>query len=94
MTKFSVPSAGKLAAQLRLQSLAWPCGHSFAGITGNLIQNYCRSNRQRQTRILHAIGELGEQILDLEGLSKPQGSVLGVQPNQPQLAQNGLKLAS
>lgn len=40
-----------------------------------------------KTRILHAIGELGEQILDLEGLANHKGSVLGVQPNQPQPAQ-------
>lgn len=40
-----------------------------------------------KTRILQAIGDLGEQILDLEGLAVHKGSVLGVQPNQPQPSQ-------
>ncbi len=40
-----------------------------------------------KTRILQAIGELGEQILDLEGLASHKGSVLGVLPEQPQPSQ-------
>jgi tRNA 2-selenouridine synthase len=40
-----------------------------------------------KTRILQAIGELGEQILDLEGLASHKGSVLGVLPDQPQPSQ-------
>ena len=33
-----------------------------------------------KTRILQAIGELGEQVLDLENLANHKGSVLGVLP--------------
>ena len=44
-----------------------------------------------KTRILQAIGELGEQILDLETLASHKGSVLGVLPGQPQPAQKGFE---
>ena len=37
-----------------------------------------------KTRILQAIGQLGEQVIDLEGLASHKGSVLGILPNQPQ----------
>ena len=40
-----------------------------------------------KTRILQAIGEAGEQILDLEALASHKGSVLGVLPEQPQPSQ-------
>ena len=40
-----------------------------------------------KTRILQAIGEQGEQILDLENLASHKGSVLGVLPEQPQPSQ-------
>jgi tRNA 2-selenouridine synthase len=61
----------------RLQDL--PLQYEFriiAGATGSA-----------KTRILQAIGELGEQILDLEGLASHKGSVLGVLPEQPQPSQ-------
>lgn len=48
----------------------------IAGATGNA-----------KTRILQAIGELGEQILDLESLASHKGSVLGVLPGEPQPTQ-------
>jgi len=40
-----------------------------------------------KTCILQAIGDLGEQILDLENLASHKGSVLGVLPEQPQPSQ-------
>ncbi|HSG23523.1 MAG TPA: tRNA 2-selenouridine(34) synthase MnmH [Azonexus sp.] len=40
-----------------------------------------------KTCILQAIGNLGEQILDLENLASHKGSVLGVLPEQPQPSQ-------
>jgi tRNA 2-selenouridine synthase len=40
-----------------------------------------------KTRILQAISELGEQVLDLETLACHKGSVLGVLPGRPQPAQ-------
>ncbi len=40
-----------------------------------------------KTRILQAIGELGEQVLDLETLASHKGSVLGILPGQPQPTQ-------
>ncbi len=44
-----------------------------------------------KTRILQAIGELGEQVLDLETLASHKGSVLGVLPEQPQPSQKGFE---
>jgi len=44
-----------------------------------------------KTRILQAIGELGEQLLDLETLASHKGSVLGVLPDQPQPSQKGFE---
>lgn len=40
-----------------------------------------------KTAILQAIGDLGEQILDLEDLASHKGSVLGELPKQPQPSQ-------
>lgn len=44
-----------------------------------------------KTRILQAIGEQGEQILDLENLASHKGSVLGVLPEQPQPSQKSFE---
>jgi tRNA 2-selenouridine synthase len=46
-----------------------------------------------KTRILHAIGELGEQVLDLEALASHKGSVLGILPDEPQPSQKGFETA-
>jgi tRNA 2-selenouridine synthase len=46
-----------------------------------------------KTRILQAIGELGEQILDLENLANHKGSVLGVFPDSPQPTQKAFETA-
>lgn len=44
----------------------------------------CGPTGSAKTRILQAIGALGEQILDLESLASHKGSVLGILPGQPQ----------
>jgi tRNA 2-selenouridine synthase len=47
----------------------------------------CGTTGSAKTRVLQAIGALGEQILDLETLASHKGSVLGVLPGQPQPGQ-------
>jgi len=47
----------------------------------------CGATGSAKTRVLQAIGELGEQILDLESLASHKGSVLGIMPGQPQPSQ-------
>jgi len=47
----------------------------------------CGATGSGKSRILQAIGRLGEQILDLEDLACHKGSVLGVLPNCPQPSQ-------
>jgi tRNA 2-selenouridine synthase len=44
-----------------------------------------------KTRILHEVGALGAQILDLEGLAIHRGSVLGNEPNHQQPSQKGFE---
>jgi tRNA 2-selenouridine synthase len=40
-----------------------------------------------KTRLLHALREAGEQVLDLEGLASHRGSLIGGLPGQPQPSQ-------
>lgn len=40
-----------------------------------------------KTKLLHALGKAGAQILDLEGLANHKGSLLGALPNIPQPSQ-------
>lgn len=40
-----------------------------------------------KTRILHAVADLGGQVLDLEGLAAHRGSLLGAEPGQDQPGQ-------
>jgi tRNA 2-selenouridine synthase len=47
----------------------------------------CGATGSAKTRVLQAIGDLGEQILDLESLASHKGSVLGIMPGQPQPSQ-------
>ena len=47
----------------------------------------CGTTGNAKTRILQAIGQSGEQVLDLETLACHKGSVLGVLPDQPQPSQ-------
>src|SRR6185369_790750 len=67
----------------RLQEL--PPTFRFKVITG--------ATGNAKTRILQAIGQLGEQILDLESLASHKGSVLGVLPDEPQPTQKGFETA-
>jgi len=48
------------------------------------FQVICGATGSAKTRILQAIGSLGEQILDLETIASHKGSVLGILPGQPQ----------
>lgn len=47
----------------------------------------CGATGSAKSRILQAIGSLGEQIVDLEALASHKGSVLGVLPGEPQPTQ-------
>ena len=47
----------------------------------------CGATGSAKSRILQAIGRLGEQVLDLEELACHKGSVLGVLPDSPQPSQ-------
>lgn len=44
-----------------------------------------------KTRLLHALAEAGAQVLDLEGLARHKGSVLGSVPGAPQPAQTAFE---
>ena len=44
-----------------------------------------------KTRVLHALADLGEQVLDLEDLAAHRGSVLGDIPGRPQPTQKGFE---
>jgi tRNA 2-selenouridine synthase len=46
-----------------------------------------------KTRVLAALGRLGEQVLDLEDLAAHRGSVLGDIPGRPQPTQKGFETA-
>jgi tRNA 2-selenouridine synthase len=47
----------------------------------------CGTTGSGKSRILQALGQLGEQVLDLEELACHKGSVLGVLPDSPQPSQ-------
>lgn len=51
----------------------------------------CGATGSAKTRILQAIADLGEQVLDLETLASHKGSVLGVLPGQPQPTQKSFE---
>jgi len=51
----------------------------------------CGATGSGKTRILQAITNLGEQVLDLETLASHKGSVLGVLPGQPQPSQKSFE---
>jgi len=62
------------------------------GALESLPQNFrftviCGATGSAKTRILQAIGDLGEQLLDLETLASHKGSVLGIVPGHPQPSQ-------
>ena len=53
----------------------------------------CGPTGSAKTRVLQALGRLGEQVLDLEALAAHRGSVLGALPHQPQPSQKGFETA-
>ncbi len=57
------------------------------------FQVICGMTGSGKTRVLQEIGELGAQILDLEGLAVHRGSVLGNEPNIDQPSQKGFETA-
>jgi tRNA 2-selenouridine synthase len=52
----------------------------------------CGATGSGKSRILQAIGQLGEQVLDLEDLACHKGSVLGVLPDCPQPSQKNVRI--
>jgi tRNA 2-selenouridine synthase len=51
----------------------------------------CGPTGSAKTRVLQALAELGEQVLDLEDLASHRGSVLGAVPGKPQPSQKGFE---
>jgi tRNA 2-selenouridine synthase len=51
----------------------------------------CGPTGSAKTRVLQALGGLGEQVLDLEALAAHRGSVLGDVPGMPQPSQKGFE---
>ncbi len=51
----------------------------------------CGPTGSAKTRVLHALAELGEQVLDLEALAGHRGSVLGAVPGTQQPSQKGFE---
>ena len=51
----------------------------------------CGPTGSAKTRLLEALTAQGEQVLDLEGLARHRGSVLGAWPNIPQPAQTAFE---
>jgi len=45
-----------------------------------------------KTRLLHSLAEAGAQVLDLEGLARHRGSVLGGLPHEPQPTQKAFEM--
>jgi tRNA 2-selenouridine synthase len=57
------------------------------------FQVICGMTGSGKTRVLQEVGQLGLQILDLEGLAVHRGSVLGNEPNIDQPSQKGFETA-
>lgn len=51
----------------------------------------CGPTGSAKTRVLQALAQRGEQVLDLEALASHRGSVLGAVPGQPQPSQKGFE---
>lgn len=56
-------------------------------VSGLKFQVICGPTGSGKTRLLHALSEAGEQVLDLEGLASHRSSVLGLIPGQAQPSQ-------
>lgn len=98
--------SGSMATIFR--AIGWQAGHMAGGYKAwrsHVVKSLeelpaayrftviCGATGNAKTRILQAIGDLGEQILDLETLASHKGSVLGVLPDQPQPTQKGFETA-
>ena len=53
----------------------------------------CGATGSGKTRVLHALAEQGEQVLDIEGLARHKGSLLGALPDVPQPSQTAFETA-
>lgn len=53
----------------------------------------CGATGSGKTRVLHALAAHGEQVLDIEGLARHKGSLLGALPGIAQPSQTGLETA-
>ncbi|MGY4830459.1 tRNA 2-selenouridine(34) synthase MnmH [Sphaerotilaceae bacterium SBD11-9] len=51
----------------------------------------CGPTGSAKTRVLQALADAGEQVIDLEGLAAHRGSVLGAMPGRPQPSQKGFE---
>ena len=57
------------------------------------LQVVCGATGSAKTRLLHALAREGAQVLDLEGLARHKGSLLGALPGQPQPSQKAFETA-
>jgi len=88
------------------RAIGWPAGQLDGGYKawrGHVIAQLaelperfrytvlCGATGNAKTRILQALGQRGEQVLDLETLASHKGSVLGVLPGQPQPSQKSFE---
>ncbi len=69
--------------QVRTQLDALPAQRQFVVIAGRTGSG--------KTRLLQALAEAGAQVLDLEGLARHRGSVLGGLPHEPQPTQKAFE---
>ncbi|MEN7527391.1 tRNA 2-selenouridine(34) synthase MnmH [Cupriavidus sp. DL-D2] len=53
----------------------------------------CGATGSAKTRLLHALAARGEQVLDLEGMARHKGSLLGALPDIAQPSQTGFETA-
>jgi tRNA 2-selenouridine synthase len=66
---------------------AWVRGALQALPAGLRLQVLCGPTNCGKTRLLHALAAQGAQVLELEGLARHRGSLLGSLPGQPQPTQ-------
>lgn len=55
------------------------------------LQVLCGPTGSAKTRVLHALAAQGAQVIDLEGLARHKGSLLGQWPGQPQPTQKAFE---
>ena len=63
----------------------WPARFRYVVLTGHTGTG--------KTRLLHALAGAGAQVLDLEGLARHRGSLLGALPGEPQPTQKAFDTA-